>query len=154
MSEMSYQKKVRVHADSDEIYQALTRGFGHWWTRPDNPIVNVGDTATFTFPPGKSYWTLMAQELTPGKTVGLVCTDARHIHQGQPKSIETEWLGTQLIWRIKNYGTYREIYFTHMGLEPELLCFDICKCGWDHFFLRSLPAYLDVGQGEPHTALA
>ena len=30
MSEMNYQKTVRVHADSDEIYLALTQGFEHW----------------------------------------------------------------------------------------------------------------------------
>lgn len=94
MCEMNYQKTVRVHADSDEIYLALTQDFEHWWTRPDKPIEVVGDAATFTFPPNQSYWTLTAQILVPGKVVALQCTDALHVHEGQPKNIETEWLGT------------------------------------------------------------
>ncbi len=83
--------------------------------------------------------------------MALECIDAFHIQKGMSNDIKTEWLNTQLIWKIKNYGMYREIHFTHLGLEPNLLCFEICKQGWDHFFLVSLPAYLDLARGQPHT---
>lgn len=150
MSVMDYQRSVRVHATSDDIYLALTQGIEHWWTRPDKPILKEGDTATFTFPPNQSYWSFTAKKLLPDKMVTLVCTDGLHIHEGVSEDIATEWLDTQLIWEIKNYGIYREIDFTHLGLEPELLCFEVCKRGWDHFFLVSLPAYLDLARGQPH----
>ena len=150
MSTENYAKTITVAATPDQAYQALTAGFDQWWTTPDRPILNVGDRAKFGFPPGITYWTFEATRLTPGERVELECIDALHIHDGQPKEIETEWLGTKAIWRIESHGDKTDIHFEHVGLKPSLICFGICQAGWDLFFVDSLKAYLDTGVGHPH----
>lgn len=152
MSNQNYSNSISVSADVDACFAALTHGIEHWWTKPDKPIHSVGDRAKFTFPPGVSYWTFEAVELVPARLVRLECVDALHIHEGQPKEIETEWLGTSTEWQIKETGAGSIIELEHKGLQPRLLCYDVCQAGWDFFFLTSLKQYLDTGTGQPHGA--
>lgn len=146
----AFDRTIAVTADAKAAYAALTTGFKYWWTNPEGTIQQVGDHAKFGFPPGVSYWTFEAVKLVPGKYVELLCIEASHKHKGQPKEIETEWLGTRVIWSIEDAGGTTTITMRHVGLTPDLLCFDICVAGWDHFYTDSLKAYLNSGVGTPH----
>ncbi len=154
MTEQNYARTISVSATPLQAYDALTTGYAHWWTTPDKPLKEVGDRAKFTFPPGISYWTFEASRLIPGKLVDLECVDALHKHEGQPREIETEWLGTKVICRFDETRSGTDIYLEHIGLTRNLHCFEICEAGWDFFFLDSLKAYLDTGIGMPHRAPA
>lgn len=146
-----YHKRITTTASADAAYAALTTGFEHWWTKPSHVITRPGDRAKFTFPPGVSYWTFEAVKLEPNRYIELKCVEALHKHEGQPAAIETEWLGTRVIWQIEEKARSTTIDLNHIGLKPGLLCFDICKAGWDYFHADSLQAYLDTGKGKPHT---
>ncbi|WP_170765504.1 glutathione S-transferase N-terminal domain-containing protein [Ruegeria lacuscaerulensis] len=146
----NYKKTLIVDAKPDQAFEALTKGFEHWWTTPDEPIRNEGDRVRFTFPPGRSYWTFEAKKLVPGKLVELECVEALHLHEGKPREIETEWLGTRTIWNISPVVNGARIRFEHVGLSPSLHCYEVCEAGWDRFFVDSLKAYLDSGTGRPH----
>lgn len=150
MTTENYRKSISVSASPQAAYEALTQGIAQWWTRPDRPVAKVGDRAKFTFPPGKSYWTFEASKLAPGERVEMNCVEALHLHEGQPDEIQQEWLGTKVIWQIARKGDQTEITLEHIGLKPELLCFDICRQGWDFFFADSLKEYLNTGIGKPH----
>lgn len=149
----NYKTSITVAARPDSVFRALTTGFEHWWTKPDRTIQAVGDRAKFTFPPGRSYWTFEAKRLVPGELVELECVEALHLHEGKPREIETEWLGTRAIWNISPTENGSLIRFEHVGLAPSLHCYEICEAGWDRFFVESLKAYLDTGRGMPHRAL-
>lgn len=150
MTDRNYNKSIVVTADANTAFDAITRDVNRWWTRPDKPLEQVGDRAKFSFPPGISYWTF---ELTQANSPGFVewtCVDALHIHEGQPKEIEKEWVGTKVNWTISSNAEGTKIEIEHVGLNPALLCYDICEAGWDIFFLGSLRDYLDTGTGSPH----
>lgn len=153
MTTANYSRSISVSASPKAAYHALTQGIEHWWTRPDQPITKVGDRAKFSFPPGKSYWSFEAVALVPGERVEMVCVEALHLHEGQPPEIEQEWLGTKVIWQIRREGDKTAITLEHIGLNPQLLCFDICRQGWDFFFAGSLKEYLDSGTGRPHSGI-
>ena len=150
MTTKSYSKSIDVKAGPSAAFAAVTLGVEHWWTRPDQPLAHIGDRAKFTFPPGVSYWTFELTGMEQPGHVEWTCVDALHIHEGQPKEIETEWLNTTVRWQIIELGTGSRIEMRHQGLTPELLCYDVCEAGWDMFFLGSLKLYLDTGQGAPH----
>ncbi len=150
MSDNSYERRIQTKAAPSHVYAALTRGFAHWWTIKAGVFEKPGDIVRFGFAGRQGYWSFKAIELSPER-VELECVEALHIHEGQPKSIETEWLGTRAIWQITPLGQGCEITFTHQGLTPNLLCFDVCEAGWDLFFVKSLQAYLDTGVGTPHS---
>lgn len=154
MASENYTRTIRVAADVETAYWALTEGMHAWWTTPDAPMTKIGDRSKFTFPPGKSYWTFEAAALEPGRRVEMVCVDACHLHEGQPKEIEREWLGSRVIWDISPTAEGAELALEHQGLTSALHCFDICVAGWDLFFVDSLQAYLDTGTGKPHRGWA
>lgn len=143
MNTQDYSRVITVKNTPKTVYEALTTGIEHWWTKPDKPLSKVGDQAKFTFPPGKSFWTFEATALIPEQYVEMTCVDALHLHEGQPKEIEKEWLNTKVIWKITPQGENTEIQLTHIGLMPSLLCYEICQEGWDFFFTDSLKAYLN-----------
>ncbi len=150
MTSPSYTKSIDVLAPPSDAFRAVTQGVAHWWTRPDQPLNNIGDRAKFTFPPGVSYWTFELTGMDRPTQIEWTCVDALHIHEGQPKEIETEWLNTKVLWQITEEGSGSRIEMQHQGLTPELLCYDVCEAGWDMFFLSSLKQYLDTGKGTPH----
>lgn len=150
MTAPSYTKFIDVQSSPSAAFDAVTKGVAHWWTRPDQPLANIGDRAKFTFRPGVSYWTFELTSAEEPAHVEWTCVDALHIHEGQPKEIETEWLNTKVLWQITEQEGGSRIEMLHQGLTPNLLCYDVCEAGWDMFFLGSLKQYLDTGQGKPH----
>lgn len=150
MSPQNYKNTITVTAPKVSIFEALTKNVAQWWTEPDSPMVNVGDKAKFTFPPGKSYWTFQLVKADPKGHIIWECVDALHIHEGQPKEIEQEWLGTKVEWHVLQSNNQAAVTIEHHGLAPNLLCYDVCQDGWDFFFAKSLAVYLETGQGTPH----
>jgi len=154
MSQHSYQHTITVDASPAAAYRALTTGYDHWWTATQGQSFNhVGDRIKFSFAPNVSFWTLEAQELIPNTMVALACVEAHHIIVDKPNAPSTEWLGTTMIWHIEANGEQTHIHFIHSGLTPKLHCYDVCKAGWDTFFIDSLAAYLNTGTGSPHKAV-
>lgn len=151
MSSENYRRTISVAATPEAAYWALTEGMHAWWTTPDAPMKAIGDRSTFTFPPGVGFWAFEAAVLEPARRVEMICVEALHRHDGKPKTIETEWLGTRVVWRITANGTGADIDLEHRGLVPTLHCYDICEQGWDFFFADSLKAFLDTGTGNPHS---
>ena len=67
-----------------------------------------------------------------------------HIEVGLPKAIREEWLGSKLMFDIKENSDGSQIDFIHEGLGPQLICHDVCVEGWDHFFGNSLKDYVNA----------
>lgn len=152
MTNQNYTRSLETSATPKMAYTALTRDIDKWWTESDGMFQEKGDTATFTFPPKQTYWTFEAIELTPNLRIVLKCVDAHHIHDGLGTTIKQEWDGTTILWSIEPTKTGCKITMVHEGLEPQLLCYDVCEAGWDYFFQSGLSALLNTGKGTPHSA--
>jgi len=61
-----------------------------------------------------------------------------------------EWAGTTIVFELEPAGEGTTVHFRHVGLTPQLECFDMCHGGWTHY-LASLVAYVDGGEGQPYT---
>ncbi len=149
MTQNNYERTIKTTASGADAYAALTTGIAQWWTSDAGSFEKLGDVAKFGFNGRRGYWTFKAKSLESDH-IELECVEALHIHEGHPKEIETEWLGTRAIWDIRETAGGTEIHFVHDGLTPDLLCFEVCEAGWDMFFVDSLKAYLDTGTGKPY----
>lgn len=59
-----------------------------------------------------------------------------------------EWIGTTIIWEITEKNSNAELLLTHLGLHPDIECYQICTNGWKEF-TASLKAHLETGKGTP-----
>ncbi len=65
-----------------------------------------------------------------------------------------EWTGTKMDFQVSAKGNETEINATHIGLTPEVECYDTCKKGWDFYIKQSLYKFFTEGQGLPQTLQA
>ncbi len=140
---MSYTATIKTKATKEQVYEAIAEEMSDWWTLMNGKFINVGDQAETNFGASPTRWKFEARALNKPQFIELYCCEANHVHQGLSDGIREEWLGTKLVFEISEHDGITSIDFTHIGLEPQLECFDICKAGWDHYFSGSLKKYLE-----------
>jgi uncharacterized protein YndB with AHSA1/START domain len=141
----SYTKTQNIHTSPHELYKAVTSvpGIKHWWS--NDVVANNGDiTVRFG---EKNFQTLRLLNLSPDKKVVWEWIAQYFPIEGTPKT--DEWVGTRVSFDIQaNLDGSCTLIFTHLGLTPQLVCYDKCNAGWNHF-LESLKGYLENGTGTP-----
>ena len=100
----------------------------------------------FTLDFGKtSFVTFKLIEVVPDKKVVWLVTDCNLDFLKD----KTEWTGTKVIWEISPENNSTKIKMTHVGIVPEVECYDSCVKGWDHYVKESLFKLLTEGKGLP-----
>ncbi len=61
-----------------------------------------------------------------------------------------EWNGTDIVFEIAPKGAKTELRFTHVGLSPEVECYDACRKGWTFYVQESLRKLIETGKGTPN----
>ena len=62
-----------------------------------------------------------------------------------------DWEGTTPGFRLSRSGKGGcDVEFRHVGLSPQLSCYEMCRAGWDQY-LPSLRDYLQTCTGNPYT---
>jgi uncharacterized protein YndB with AHSA1/START domain len=85
-------------------------------------------------------------ELVPDRSVVWLVTD------GWLAFVEdtNEWVGTTIRFDLTptaSGGT--EVRFTHVGLQPRVECFGVCRVAWGEYILGSLRDRIESGAGRP-----
>lgn len=143
-----YQQSLVLEANPAAVYAALTtpEGLCGWWTQDCDVETRVGGTIHFRF--GRNHKEMRIERLEPGREVRWRCT-AAHIAAAQ-LTRRDEWVGTQLVFCLTPDGEGRtRLDFEHIGLVPDLECYDLCSDGW-RYFLRSLKQFAATGHGTPY----
>jgi len=141
MSEDNYTTTFVVDKNPQEVFDAIN-DVRAWWT---GKIEGTTDQpgAEFTY----SYETLhvSTQKLTefvPGKKVVWHVVDA-NISFVQDK---TEWKGTDIVFDISEKDGKTEVRFTHVGLKPQIECYDSCSDAWSYYINGSLRNFIEKGK--------
>ncbi len=137
-----YTYEMRVHVPLPQIIEAVTDGtvIGGWWTvvtrseRHGNEVrLFVGGDAPFVF-----------------FTVALAAGTGEVTWTVTDCAVMADWVGTVPSFSAQqNDDGTCTVAFRHIGLTPELECFDQCRAGWNHF-MPSLHQFLETGVGRPN----
>lgn len=138
---MNYTQEVKIIANKQRVFDALSKQMELWWGKVDQTIKGVGDEFSVFF--GKAYWTFQIVEFEENDSMAWKVID------GQPE-FNNEWVGTLLLWQLKEDEGKVIVSFTHLGLVPEFDCYDICAPTWDMFITKSLKQFVETGKGTPH----
>ena len=62
---------------------------------------------------------------------------------------QDEWDGTDIAFDISPSGNKTKVTMTHIGLTPQIECFENCSGGWNFYFGDSLRKLIETGTGAP-----
>lgn len=129
--------RVGVKAPVARAYDALaTRdGLAGWWARNTQGDSTVGGTLQFRFDAGG--FDMKVLELQPGKRVVWQVLDG-----------PAEWIGTKVIWDLKQEGEHAIILLNHQGWKEPVEMMHHCSTKWA-VFLMSLKSLVETGHGAP-----
>ena len=127
-----------------------------WWTGDYEGTTNaVGESFTYRYKDLHRSRQLVT-ELYAGRRVVWQVVDADLSFIAD----RTEWTGTTIIFDIARGAAGTQVTFTHVGLRPNVECFETCTDAWTTLIHGSLRHLIETGTSElpeldaPRTAMA
>ena len=144
MEKQNYTATIKVNATSREVFDCIN-SVTDWWTENlEGRSQKLNDEFSVRF--GDIHYSKQKLvEVMPNKKVVWLVTDS-HLSWLTKKD---EWTGTKISFEIISKGSYTQLIFTHIGLDPGLECFNDCSSGWNQYIKDSLFKLLTEGKGQP-----
>lgn len=138
MNNQDYTTTFTVDQTPEEVYAAINNVRG-WWLdgKIEGSADKLGDEFTYTYE-DIHYSKQKVTESVPGKKVVWEVIESS-INFVKDK---TEWKGTKITFEITKKGDKTEVRFTHVGLVPEIECFNDCSNAWGHYVNGSLKNFI------------
>ncbi|PWK79847.1 uncharacterized protein YndB with AHSA1/START domain [Mucilaginibacter oryzae] len=138
-----FRTSFTVTQTPQEVFNAVTNVRGWWWEGLEGESKQPGDEFTYRHK-DIHYSRHRLTEVIPVKKIVWLTTDGS-INFVDDK---TEWTGTSMVFDIEAHNGQTTLYFTHIGLTPNLACYGACKGGWT-YYLQSLHNLIITGKGHP-----
>jgi hypothetical protein len=139
-----YATAFTVDRTPQEVFAAINDVRGWWSGEIDGNTDKVGDEFSYRYE-DIHYSKQKITELVPGRRVAWRVLDARLSFATD----KAEWRGTDIVFDIVQKGDKTELRFTHIGLVPELECFESCSGGWRLYIDGSLRNFIAASKNEP-----
>jgi hypothetical protein len=143
MTNKNYTTTITVKSSTKEVFKKIAQA-GDWWVKNfTGKAEKLNDTFTIRF--GGTFVDFKITEAIPAKKIVWYVT-----YSSLPwLSDKTEWNNTEVVFEISSKNNQTKIDFTHVGLEPEIECYERCEKGWARFVTISLPKFINEGKGLP-----
>ena len=130
-----------VEQTPEQAFAGITNVRGWWSGAFEGGTGKLGDVFSYRYK-DIHYSKQQVTELVPGKRV------AWQVLEAMLSFVEdkTEWAGTTITFDIARKGDKTEVVFTHVGLEPEVECYDTCSDAWTSLIQGSLKQLIETGR--------
>lgn len=143
MNQQDYNATITVNAPVQEAFKSV-ESVSKWWTENlEGSTKHFDDVFTVRF--GETFVTFKTIELVPDKKIVWFVTDC-NLHWLTNKK---EWNGTRLSFELSTGNNLTTVRFTHIGLAPQIECYNDCRKGWDQYIKGSLSKLITEGRGLP-----
>jgi hypothetical protein len=144
MENKNFHRTITVNTSAEEAMKKISQ-VNLWWVKEfSGKAEKLNDK--FHVPMGKTFADFQITELGPNKKVVWKVTDS-YIYWLKDKK---KWNGTEVVFEISEKENSTQIDFTHIGLVPEIECYDVCEEGSTRYITQSLFKLITEGKGEPH----
>lgn len=135
--------RIGIQAPIEKVYEAMatTSGISGWWTRDTTGESAVGKSVTTRF------------HNADGNEVGsmkfeIVALTASKLVQWKFLEGPPEWIGTQVVFDIRQENDFTIVLFSHLNWVEEVEFKSHCSMKWATFLL-SLRRFVETGTGDP-----
>ena len=138
MENKSYSVTYLVDKSPTEVFTSII-DVRKWWSglygeQIEGQSARLGDEFMFRAGDGVHYSKQQLIELVPDQKVMWLVTDSSLSFVER----KNEWTGTKLSFDISAKGKKTEVTFTHIGLVPEIECYDGCSNAWTAYLQKFL----------------
>jgi hypothetical protein len=143
----SFSTEFTVEQTPAQAFAAIT-DVRAWWS---GNIEGVTDQpgAEFTYRYEDIHYSKQRiTELIPGRRVAWQVLDAYLDFTDDPG----EWVGSEIVFEIAREGDRTAVRFTHIGLHPEIECYEKCSTAWGFYINTSLKQLITTNEGAPNPA--
>jgi Activator of Hsp90 ATPase homolog 1-like protein len=141
MKKQNYNATIVANASAKQAVKAINNVAGWWTENIEGSTEKLNDVFTVHF--GETFATFKVIEVVPEKKIVWLVTDC-YLHWLNDK---TEWKDTKISFEILAENDETKILFTHIGLSPEIECYNDCRKGWDQYIKDSLFKLITEGNG-------
>lgn len=115
-----------------------------WWSgfyqeQIEGNTTKLDEEFTFLAAGGAHYSKQKLVEIVPNKRLVWLVTDSELTFLED----KHEWIGTKFGFEISQQGVRTKLSFTHVGLIPEVECYEDCTMGWTQY-LKALVRNLET----------
>lgn len=146
MTNQNFTTSFLVDQTPEEAFAAITNVRGWWSGQIEGRTDQLGEEFTYRYE-SIHYSKQRITKLVPGQRVVWHVLDAYLNFTDDPN----EWIGTDITFEVSRKGGQTEVRFNHLGLVPEVECFDKCSSAWGFYINNSLRHLITTGQGEPNS---
>ncbi len=143
MKSSNYTTSFVVDETPEEAFAAINNVRGWWSGNIEGSTNKLGDEWTYRYK-DVHYSKQKITELVPGKKVVWLVLDS-YLNFIEDK---TEWNGSKITFEIAKKGRHTQVRFTHVGLVPEVECYDACTNAWGGYVNTSLRNLITKGKGQ------
>ena len=143
MEKKDFNCSISANKTPNEAFKAICK-VTEWWSKNiEGETEKLNDV--FTYRPSETWVTFTITECIPDKKIVWYANDC-FLHWQENKK---EWKDTKVVFEISKDGNTTKINFTHIGLVPEVECYEGCVKGWTQYIMGSLHKLLTDGKGNP-----
>jgi hypothetical protein len=143
MATTNFTTTLRVNQTPNEAFNAVNQPQNWWSGEIEGSSLKLNDEFTYRY---KDFHMSRQRvvEMIPDQKVVWLVTDSQ-INYTEDIN---EWTGTKISFEIMEKGGKTELRFSHLGLVPEIECFDSCSGAWTQLIQIGLFSSITTGKGE------
>src|ERR1700759_4977063 len=132
MKNGNYLISINVNADAQKTFENICRVTAWWAGNIDGNTNNLNDVFTINW--GETFVKFKITTFQPYSYIVCIVTDCNLPWLKNKK----EWNDTSVEWSISEENHQTKISMTHIGLTPNIECYEGCEQGWNFFTGKSL----------------
>lgn len=137
----SFSTSFTVDETPQHAYEAITNVRGWWSGDIEGATDELGGEFTYRHQ-DIHYSKQKVTELSPGRRIAWQVLDAHISFTEDPR----EWVGSEIVFDIAQERDRTIVRFSHVGLTPEIECYEKCSSAWGYYVNTSLRQLIEGGE--------
>ena len=143
MTTSDFTTTIVVDQTPKEAFDAINNPQDWWSGEIKGSTEKLNDEFTYRYKELHFSKQRIVEMISDQKVVWLVTESI--INYAEDKS---EWTGTKISFEISEKDNKTQLRFFHMGLAPEIECFDSCSNSWSQLIQQGLFSLITTGKGK------
>jgi hypothetical protein len=143
MNNPNYTTTITVDKTPKEVFDAINNVRGWWEGTIEGSTDKLGAEFTYQYK-DIHYSKQKITELIPGQRVVWRVLESRLNFIDD----KTEWKGTDITFDIARKDDKTEVRFTHVGLVPNVECYNVCSDAWGAIIKSDLWSWITTGEAQ------